>query len=71
MSNSGSPGFVRYAESFTRLTALQAELDQEIELRRLSFRASINDTPGAKAAENLAHVFAYHRHRVARTTHGS
>lgn len=65
MSKSGSPGFVRYAETFMRLSALQAELDQEIELRRHAFRALIIDPPDARASENLAHIFSYHRHRAA------
>ena len=62
MAGSGSPQFIRYAESFKRICALEAELAQELAVRRETMRASIIEKPQT-GGQNLASVFAYHRQR--------
>ena len=63
MARSGSPQFIRYAESFKRICALEAELAQELAIRRETMRASIIEPPFSKT-DNLANVFAFHRYRA-------
>lgn len=63
MATHGTPGFVSYVRNLRRQRSAELVAAQSNAARPGEFKASLVEAP-LKDTDNLAHVFAYHRHRT-------
>jgi hypothetical protein len=63
MANSASAGFIRFSENLKRVVSLENQIEQEADIRRAEFRASLIGQPVA-SANNLTSAYALYRSRM-------